>query len=185
MTDAPDSTAADQAATPIRHTREELLRLLRDDPRDVSRAEIKAAFQDGRLGDQDLDIPTLAAMRRITELLTEPQPASDLVGGPPPTAAAAGLPRSGTRPRGAVEAELAALRDTIAQLERSLASTTTTAERARDELVILTDRVDRPAPVSSDGPAPAETHRLAAAALAAALLSLVVALIALVVVLGR
>ena len=48
------------------HTREQLLRMLKRDPTSVSRAEIKAAFQDGRLGDEDLDIPTLAGMKRIS-----------------------------------------------------------------------------------------------------------------------
>jgi hypothetical protein len=57
------------------HTRDELLRMLRQDPHSVTRAEIKAAFQDGRLGDQDLDIPTLAGMRRISELLADVQQA--------------------------------------------------------------------------------------------------------------
>lgn len=57
------------------HTREQLLRMLKRDPTSVSRAEIKAAFQDGRLGDEDLDIPTLAGMRRISELLDDLEPA--------------------------------------------------------------------------------------------------------------
>jgi hypothetical protein len=57
------------------HTREQLLRMLKRDPTSVSRVEIKAAFQDGRLGDEDLDIPTLAGMRRISELLDELEPA--------------------------------------------------------------------------------------------------------------
>jgi hypothetical protein len=57
------------------HTREQLLRMLKRDPASVSRAEIKAAFQDGRLGDEDLDIPTLAGMKRISELLDELEPA--------------------------------------------------------------------------------------------------------------
>lgn len=56
-------------------TREQLLRMLKRDPTSVSRAEIKAAFQDGRLGDEDLDIPTLAGMKRISELLDELEPA--------------------------------------------------------------------------------------------------------------
>jgi hypothetical protein len=51
-----------------------LLHVLHDDPRSVTREEIKAAFADGRLGDQDLDIPVLAGMRRITELLAELHP---------------------------------------------------------------------------------------------------------------
>jgi hypothetical protein len=49
--------------------------MLKRDPTSVSRAEIKAAFQDGRLGDEDLDIPTLAGMKRISELLDELEPA--------------------------------------------------------------------------------------------------------------
>jgi hypothetical protein len=57
------------------HTREQLLRMLKRDPTSVSRAEIKAAFQDGRLGDEDLDIPTLAGMKRISELLDDLEPA--------------------------------------------------------------------------------------------------------------
>ncbi len=57
------------------HTREQLLRMLKRDPTSVSRTEIKAAFQDGRLGDEDLDIPMLAGMRRISELLDELEPA--------------------------------------------------------------------------------------------------------------
>ena len=57
------------------HTREQLLRMLKRDPASVSRAEIKAAFQDGRLGDEDLDIPTLAGMKRISELLDDLEPA--------------------------------------------------------------------------------------------------------------
>jgi hypothetical protein len=56
------------------HTREQLLRMLKRDPTSVSRSEIKAAFQDGRLGDEDLDIPTLAGMKRISELLDDLQP---------------------------------------------------------------------------------------------------------------
>jgi hypothetical protein len=69
MTDAP---ARDTHAR-VR-TREQLLHVLHDDPRSVSREEIKAAFADGRLGDQDLDIPVLAGMRRITELLADLHP---------------------------------------------------------------------------------------------------------------
>jgi hypothetical protein len=57
------------------HTREQLLRMLKRDPASVSRAEIKAAFADGRLGDEDLDIPTLAGMKRISELLDDLEPA--------------------------------------------------------------------------------------------------------------
>ncbi len=57
------------------HTREQLLRMLKRDPTSVSRAEIKAAFADGRLGDEDLDIPTLAGMKRISELLDDLEPA--------------------------------------------------------------------------------------------------------------
>jgi hypothetical protein len=57
------------------HSREQLLRMLKRDPASVSRAEIKAAFQDGRLGDEDLDIPMLAGMKRISELLDELEPA--------------------------------------------------------------------------------------------------------------
>ena len=57
------------------HTREQLLRMLKRDPTSVPRAEIKAAFQDGRLGDEDLDIPTLAGMKRISELLDDLEPA--------------------------------------------------------------------------------------------------------------
>ena len=74
------------------HSREQLLRLLNDDPRSVSRAEIKAAFADGRLGDQDLDIPVLAGMKRITELLAEldPNAAADPSGGSGGTDGAAG-----------------------------------------------------------------------------------------------
>jgi len=62
------------ATRPRVRTREQLLHALHDDPRSVSREEIKAAFADGRLGDQDLDIPVLAGMRRITELLSELHP---------------------------------------------------------------------------------------------------------------
>jgi hypothetical protein len=64
-----------KGATAKPHTREQLLRMLKRDPTSVSRAEIKAAFQDGRLGDEDLDIPTLAGMKRISELLDELEPA--------------------------------------------------------------------------------------------------------------
>lgn len=60
--------------TTTAHTREQLLRMLKRDPASVSRAEIKAAFADGRLGDEDLDIPTLAGMKRISELLDELEP---------------------------------------------------------------------------------------------------------------
>ena len=69
MSDAP----APVTSTRVR-TRQQLLHVLNDDPRSVSREEIKAAFADGRLGDQDLDIPVLAGMRRITELLAELHP---------------------------------------------------------------------------------------------------------------
>ncbi len=69
MSDAPASAPSSRV-----RTREQLLHVLHDDPRSVSREEIKAAFADGRLGDQDLDIPVLAGMRRITELLAELQP---------------------------------------------------------------------------------------------------------------
>ncbi|MFN8519777.1 MAG: hypothetical protein U0667_10400 [Chloroflexota bacterium] len=64
-----------KGTTATAHTREQLLRMLKRDPTSVSRAEIKAAFQDGRLGDEDLDIPTLAGMKRISELLDELEPA--------------------------------------------------------------------------------------------------------------
>lgn len=64
-----------KGAGPKAHTREQLLRMLKRDPTSVSRAEIKAAFADGRLGDEDLDIPTLAGMRRISELLDDLEPA--------------------------------------------------------------------------------------------------------------
>ena len=68
---------AQEKAAPaaVVHTREQLLRMLKRDPTSVSRTEIKAAFQDGRLGDEDLDIPTLAGMKRISELLGDLQPA--------------------------------------------------------------------------------------------------------------
>lgn len=52
-------------------SREQLLKLLDDNPSAVSRAEIKAAFADGRLGDEDLDIPVVAGLRRITDLLAD------------------------------------------------------------------------------------------------------------------
>lgn len=68
-----DTDATGTATKP--HTREQLLRMLKRDPTSVSRAEIKAAFADGRLGDEDLDIPTLAGMKRISELLDDLEPA--------------------------------------------------------------------------------------------------------------
>lgn len=69
------ATSDTRAPSTKAHTREQLLRMLKRDPTSVSRAEIKAAFQDGRLGDEDLDIPTLAGMKRISELLDELEPA--------------------------------------------------------------------------------------------------------------
>jgi len=69
------ATSDTRAPSTKAHTREQLLRMLKRDPTSVSRAEIKAAFQDGRLGDDDLDIPTLAGMKRISELLDELEPA--------------------------------------------------------------------------------------------------------------
>ena len=69
MSDAPAPATRSRV-----RTREQLLHVLHDDPRSVSREEIKAAFADGRLGDQDMDIPVLAGMRRITELLAELHP---------------------------------------------------------------------------------------------------------------
>lgn len=78
-------------------TREQLLHALHDDPHNVSRAEIKAAFADGRLGDQDLEIPVLAGMRRITELLAELQTDGAGVAPAGPVADAAN-PTVATRP---------------------------------------------------------------------------------------
>src|SRR5262245_55000158 len=73
---APEETSSRTTTTTTpTHTREQLLRMLKRDPTSVSRAEIKAAFQDGRLGDEDLDIPTLAGMKRISELLDDLEPA--------------------------------------------------------------------------------------------------------------
>lgn len=69
------ATSDTRAPSAKPHTREQLLRMLKRDPTSVSRAEIKAAFQDGRLGNEDLDIPTLAGMKRISELLDELEPA--------------------------------------------------------------------------------------------------------------
>lgn len=69
------ATSDTRAPSTKPHTREQLLRMLKRDPTSVSRAEIKAAFQDGRLGDEDLDIPTLAGMKRISELLDDLEPA--------------------------------------------------------------------------------------------------------------
>lgn len=59
----------------------------------MSRTEIKAAFADGRLGDQDLDIPVLAGMKRITELLSELEPDGAVIDAP---AEAPTTPRAGT-----------------------------------------------------------------------------------------
>lgn len=124
-------------AATVTHTREELLRMLRQDPHSVSRAEIKAAFQDGRLGDQDLDIPTLAGMRRISELLTDLQqtPAA-------PAAAKAGSRRQtaarrdpGTpRPLTEVDQEVAALSARIESFERRLRESDTSIESLRRKL---------------------------------------------------
>ena len=85
-----DEPAAPAGKRP--RSREQLLRVLHDDPRNVSRAEIKAAFADGRLGDQDLDIPVLAGMKRITELLAEldPNAAADRPAGSAGTSRSAG-----------------------------------------------------------------------------------------------
>jgi hypothetical protein len=80
--------------TTTQHTREQLLRMLKRDPTSVSRAEIKAAFADGRLGDEDLDIPTLAGMKRISELLDDLEPAPP---DPPPGSAKARRRATGRR----------------------------------------------------------------------------------------
>ncbi|MBX3029463.1 MAG: hypothetical protein KF809_04850 [Chloroflexi bacterium] len=187
MTDAPDSTTADPATTSTPHSREQLLRLLRDDPRSVSRAEIKAAFQDGRLGDQDLDIPTLAGMRRISELLTDLQPTTEAATpADRATATTDGTRRTAARSRSDLEGELRALRETVGELEGRLSTTAAGADQAREDLAALVARVERqPTPPSVDADVVANAQRLAAAALAAALLAIVVAVIALVIVLGR
>jgi hypothetical protein len=118
------------------HSREELLRMLRHDPHSVSRAEIKAAFQDGRLGDQDLDIPTLAGMKRISELLTDVR--SVPVENPPTR-----TPRRGSgarrdsgmpRPLTEVDTELAALAGRVESLERLVREADVSIESLRRKL---------------------------------------------------
>ena len=104
MSDAPARATRSRV-----RTREQLLHVLHDDPRSVSREEIKAAFADGRLGDQDLDIPVLAGMRRITELLAELHPD----GVPVPEAAATS---AAPRPAG-MAVRLTELEERIAHLE--------------------------------------------------------------------
>ncbi|MCY7418112.1 MAG: hypothetical protein LH650_06370 [Chloroflexi bacterium] len=113
------------------YSRPELLRLLHDDPRAVSRAAIKAAFADGRLGDQDLDIPVLAGMRRITELLADLGPGAAATGTSRGTdladTPAHGTPTGGRATATSVrvselDATVAALTDRVATLESSLAT---------------------------------------------------------------
>ncbi len=138
---------ASGAATPI--SREELLRALHDDPNGVSRTEIKAAFADGRLGDQDLDIPVLAGMRRITELLSELGPGSD-TGAPATPGTSAARPtatttrltgleervvlleaRADTQPPAPAPSvqDVAAVRASLAHLQSALAEQTVTIRR--------------------------------------------------------
>ena len=102
-------------------------------PRNVSRAEIKAAFADGRLGDQDLDIPVLAGMKRITELLAELDPnAAGDAGAVPASATGAGSPSdlAGARDPshatstgvriGDIETQLGRVADRVAALEAKI-----------------------------------------------------------------
>ena len=121
------------------HTREQLLRMLKRDPTSVPRAEIKAAFQDGRLGDEDLDIPTLAGMKRISELLDDLEPAP-----PDPTPGSAKARRRATgrrntdapldtspppRPLSEVDHALAVMAARVESLERWSASARSTSSR--------------------------------------------------------
>jgi|GEM_PF-5950427 len=107
-------------------SREQLLRALHDEPRNVTRAEIKAAFADGRLGDQDLDIPVLAGMRRITELLSELEPgatiAADITDTPAFGTAVAGRATSTSVRVQKVEGQLDRMTDRLAALESQAAA---------------------------------------------------------------
>ena len=114
MSDAPA-----RAPRPRLRTREQLLHVLNDDPRSVSREEIKAAFADGRLGDQDLDIPVLAGMRRITELLAELHPDDS---GVPEADSSAGSAASGSASRpSAVGVRMTDLEERVVHLEAEAA----------------------------------------------------------------
>jgi hypothetical protein len=132
----------EESAAPARtrtRSREQLLRLLHDDPHAVSRAEIKAAFADGRLGDQDLDIPVLAGMRRITELLSELDPnieataPSGTVTGTPVRAAPSGVRIA------ELEAQLGLVTDRLAAVE-ARRSADDEALAATDKAVAATDK---------------------------------------------
>jgi len=133
----PSMTMTEETSTvaAVTHTREELLRMLRQDPHSVSRAEIKAAFQDGRLGDQDLDIPTLAGMKRISELLTDLQQApTEPV--KTPARRQQGLKRDpGTpRPLTEVDQEMAALAARVESQDRLLREADVSIEGLRRKL---------------------------------------------------
>ena len=124
MSDAPA-----RASRPRVRTREQLLHVLTDDPRSVSREEIKAAFADGRLGDQDLDIPVLAGMRRITELLAELHP-DDIVAS---ETVASEVASGGGAPRpAAIAVRLAAVEERVAQLEAAAGEATPPAATAQE-----------------------------------------------------
>jgi hypothetical protein len=131
-------------APPPLRSRSELLRLLHDEPRAVSRAEIKAAFADGRLGEQDMDIPVLAGMRRITELLADLGPVATATSPAlPPDLAdtpAFGTPAGGRATATSVrvselEAVVAALADRVAALESG--ATADRAARTAQEVAIV------------------------------------------------
>jgi hypothetical protein len=123
MTDEPAAPAGK-----LPRSREQLLRMLHDNPASVSRVEIKAAFADGRLGDQDLDIPVLAGMKRITELLSELDPSAAAEPPPSPHGAVTvageqvgarepSRPTSSSVRIGDIETQLGQVADRVAALE--------------------------------------------------------------------
>ncbi len=163
----------DEAAGPDgtrRHSRDQLLRLLHDDPRAVSRAEIKAAFADGRLGDQDLDIPVLAGMKRITELLSELEPEPEVMGAPTeaPTA-----PRPGT-----TAARLIDLDERVGRLESAVDAPPRDPPASASDVADLRATLTRlEAAVATQDARLRQAFGLVAVALAIAVVALVLAII--------